>query len=131
MEILDNSATWFEIPVKDFDRAKAFYSTIYDYEMPEMEMETGSGTNRMGFLLFEQEPHRVGGAIVEGEGYVPSKEGTLVYLNGGSDLQTVLDRIEPAGGTVLMPKTHIREDIGYMALFEDTEGNRLALHSRQ
>lgn len=126
MEMLDNAINWVEIPVIDFDRAKKFYSKIYDYEMPE----TMVGATRMGFLLYEQKEGRVGGAICKGEQYVPSRQGALPYLNGGNDLQTVLSRVEDAGGKVVISKTFIGDSIGYFAQFLDTEGNRIALHSR-
>ncbi len=83
MEMLDNSINWIEIPVTDFDRAKKFYSTIYDYEMPE----TFVRDVRMGFLLYEQKEHRVGGAICQGQLYKPSSTGVIPYLNGGGDLR--------------------------------------------
>ena len=70
----------------------------------------------------------VGGAVVQGEGYAPRAEGTLVYLNGGDDLSAVLGRVEAAGGQVVMPKTSIGEN-GFAAFFQDTEGNRVGLHS--
>lgn len=126
MEMLTNSINWFEIPVLDFDRAKKFYSTIYDYDMPEAQM----GPVRMGFFLCEQKENAVGGAICFGEGYEPTQKGPKVYLNGGSDLNTVLNRVEGAGGKVVMPKTLISEEHGYFAVFNDTEGNWMALHSR-
>ena len=126
METFTHSLNWFEIPVSDFDRAKKFYSTIYDYEMPENMM----GNTRMGFFLMDFEKQGVGGSICFGEGYIPSAEGSLIYLNGGADLNIILNRIEGAGGQVLVPKTLINEDIGFFAIFTDTEGNRLALHSR-
>lgn len=127
MEMLTNAINWFEIPVTDFERAKQFYSTIFDYEMPESQM----GPVRMGFLLSEQKADSVGGAICFGEGYEPSQKGPKLYLNGGSDLNIVLNRVEAAGGKVLMPKTLITEEHGYFAVFNDTEGNWVALHSRQ
>lgn len=127
MEIPDNAITWFEIPVTDFERAARFYSAIFDFEM----FQTQVGPTRMGFLPYEQKEHRVGGAICHGPGYVPSQSGTLPYLNGGSDLNTVLSRVEKAGGKILKPKTFLGEDIGYSAHFVDTEGNKLALHSRK
>jgi predicted enzyme related to lactoylglutathione lyase len=127
MEMLDNAITWFEIPVTDFERAKKFYSTIYDYDMPDIQL----GPVRMGFLLYEQQQHRVGGAICFGDGYVPSKQGTLPYLNGGSDLSVVLNRVEGAGGSIVIPKTFISEQHGYFARFIDSEGNLVALHSRK
>lgn len=126
METFTHSLNWFEISVSDFDRAKKFYSTIYDYEMPENMM----GNTRMGFFLMDFEKQGVGGSICFGEGYIPSAEGSLIYLNGGADLNIILNRIEGAGGQVLVPKTLINEDIGFFAIFTDTEGNRLALHSR-
>lgn len=127
MEMLDNAITWIEIPVIDFDRAKKFYSTIYDYQMPD----TMVGPVRMDFLLYEQQEHRVGGAICQGPGYTPSQQGILPYLNGGADLSIVLNRIEQAGGKILTPKTFIGETLGYFAKFIDSEGNLIALHSRK
>jgi predicted enzyme related to lactoylglutathione lyase len=124
MEMVTHALNWFEIPVTDFERARDFYGKILDFEMPTQQM----GEHMMGFMLFEM-GKGVGGALIKGEGYTPSQDGAVVYLNGGDDLTTVLDRIEGAGGSVLMGKTLITDDIGYFALFIDSEGNRLALHS--
>ena len=125
MEMVTNAINWFEIPVNDFARAKTFYSAIFDYEMPEMSMEGAT----LGILPFDQEAGGIGGAIIKGEGMEPTGNGIMVYLNGGDDLSVVLDRVEGAGGKIILPKTHIGEDSGYFAMFHDTEGNRLALHS--
>lgn len=120
---MNNSVNWFEIPVENFDRANKFYSSILDAELHVQEMMN----IKMGFLPCDQ--GAVGGSICQGEGYVPSDKGTVVYLNGGDDLNKVLNRVESAGGKVLMPKTQINEEIGYMAFFGDSEGNKVALHS--
>ncbi|MEO6668858.1 MAG: VOC family protein [Ferruginibacter sp.] len=125
MEMQKNAITWVEIPVSDFGRAKKFYSTIYDYEMPEMMM----GPQKMGFLLFDQPGGGIGAAIVKGDSYVPSKEGSRVYLNGGTDLNVVLNKVENAGGKIVMPKMQITPELGHFAIFEDTEGNLISLHS--
>ncbi len=127
MEKMTNSINWVEIPVLNFERAKHFYSKIYNYEMYE---ETIAGC-RMGFLPMERDSNGVGGAIVQGQGYVPSSLGAKVYLNGGQNLLTVLNRVEGAGGEVIVHKTKISDEIGYFAVFEDTEGNHIALHSRE
>jgi predicted enzyme related to lactoylglutathione lyase len=87
------------------------------------------GESLMGF--FPVEPGHIGGAIIKTEGHEPSKNGPLIYLNGGDDLNEVSNRITSAGGTVLQEKTAISEEHGYYALFLDTEGNRVALHSMQ
>ena len=115
---------WFEIPAKDFNRAVKFYSNILQVSI--------QSDNMMGFDMgfFPGQQGEVSGAIVFGQGYEPSDKGTLVYFNGGDDLQTILSRVEKAGGKVLMPKTKITDEIGYFAIFRDSEGNRMALHSR-
>ena len=124
MEMVTNALNWFEIPVADFDRAKSFYGRIFDFEMAQQPMDSGL----MGFFPFDMNKG-VGGAIVQGQGYVPTGQGALIYLNGGADLTTVLGRVEPAGGRVLMGKTELPRGLGFFAIFFDTEGNRLALHS--
>ncbi len=124
MEMTTNALNWFEIPARDFDRARAFYSRIFDFEMPVMPL----GGTMMGFLLHE-EGKGVGGAIVHGEGCEPATQGTIVYLNGGRDLSAVLSRVEGAGGKVLVGKTLITPEYGWYAHFLDSEGNRVGLHS--
>lgn len=123
MEALKNAINWFEIPALDFDRAVRFYGAIYAFEMPTRDL----GHIKMGFFSHEQ--GQVGGAVVSGEGYQPSVNGSKVYLNAGSDLLTVLDRVAAAGGTVVMGKTAIAPEIGFFAIIDDTEGNRVYLHS--
>jgi predicted enzyme related to lactoylglutathione lyase len=126
MEMMHHAVNWFEIPVSDFDRARKFYSAIFDYEMPEMKF----GPVRMGILLHEREKGGIGGAIVHHpDHYAPSADGTKVYLNGGKDLGVVLDRVAKAGGEVRIAKRLIAPGMGYMALFTDSEGNTVALHS--
>ncbi|MCF8240732.1 MAG: VOC family protein [Melioribacteraceae bacterium] len=118
-----NVINWFEIPASDFNRAVKFYTEVIGGEFYKEEM--------MGIKMafFPMEGEGVGGAICAGEGFTPSSEGTKVYLNGGEDLSNALGKVEKAGGKIIMPKTLIREDIGYMAFFVDTEGNTVALHS--
>ena len=121
-----HAINWFEIPVTDFDRAKKFYETIFDYQMPENQM----GPARMGFLLYDFQNGGRGGAIVHNpDFYTPAKNGTLVYLNCDPDLSVVLDKVISAGGKLLQQKTIIGQNLGYWALIEDSEGNRVALHS--
>ena len=118
-----NALNWFEIPASDFERAKKFYNTIFEFEL-QTDMAPGEGFEMGVFPVQEG----VSGAIIQGEGYTPSTEGSLVYLSAGDDLNDVLGRVEAAGGQVIMPKTSIGEN-GYVAYFRDSEGNRLGLHS--
>jgi len=118
-----NAINWFEIPVVDFARAKKFYDTIFGFKMEETKM----GEYTMGFFPGDQSG--VSGAICHGEGYKPSVNGTLVYLNADGRLDDVLGRVEKAGGKVVMPRTLVTDEIGFIAYFTDTEGNKVALHS--
>ncbi|UCG24974.1 MAG: VOC family protein [Chloroflexota bacterium] len=118
-----NALNWFEIPASDFARAKKFYNTIFEFELLT-DMDPGEGFE-MGMFPAQD---GVGGAVIQGEGYTPSAEGSLVYLNAGEDLSDVLGRVEAAGGQVIMPKTSIGEN-GFVAYFKDSEGNRVGLHS--
>ena len=120
---MKNAINWFEIPVKNFERAKSFYETILDAKMQPME---AMGMKSAFFPADLQ--NGIGGCIIEGQGYEPSEKGALVYLNGGDDLSVALNKVEDAGGKVLMPKTAIGQN-GFMAHFIDTEGNKVALHS--
>lgn len=112
-----------EIPTMDFSRAKNFYSTILEIPIEVVTMEGMT----MGIFPGDGENPVV--QLVSAEGYKPSPDGVVLYLNGGSDLQNVLDRVVANGGKVLLPKTEIAPEMGYYALFSDTEGNKLGLYS--
>lgn len=120
---MQNLVNFIDIPAADFHRAVAFYQTILDLPIHATEV-FGSP---MGF--FPSDGKNASGAIVQGVDYKPSTEGVLVYLNGRNDLQTALSKVEPNGGKILVPKTFISEEVGYIAIFIDTEGNKMALHS--
>lgn len=114
---------WFEIPAIDFARAKAFYEAVLGVEM-------ALPFPGMNYAVFpaDMQQGEVGGGLVEEQGYEPSPTGSLIYLNGGDNLAVPLSRVEAAGGKILLPKTAIGSN-GFMAHFEDTEGNKVGLHS--
>ena len=127
MEHKNNAVGWFEVPVVDMERAISFYETVFEtklerHAMGELDMAwfpmVEGGTGTMGSLVY----HKVW--------YTPSQNGVLVYFTAHSgDLENELSRVEAAGGKVLMPK-HAIGEYGFMAVVLDTEGNRIALHSR-
>ena len=119
---MQNRVVWFDIPVSDLGRAKAFYSKVMDVELTDNEM----GPNKMAMFPFE--PGMASGALVQGPDQKPNAEGTTIYLNGGEDLLVPLSRVEEAGGTVILDKMSIGE-FGYIAYFLDTEGNKIGIHS--
>ena len=114
------SVSWFEIPVNDMERAKKFYESLFGVEINVVDF----GGLLMGWL-----PAKEGGssgALVKQESYIPSYEGTMIYF-GVEEVNDVLDRVVPAGGKIVNPKQSIGE-YGYVGHFEDSEGNRVALH---
>lgn len=128
MQTPTHAINWFEIPVNDFERAKKFYETIFEFEMPERQMDN----TRMGFLQYDYQNGGRGGAIVYDPAfYKPSADGALIYLNCEPDLQVVLDKVTIAGGKILQGKIIVSPEgqLGYWALVQDSEGNRIALHS--
>ncbi|MGV3594045.1 MAG: VOC family protein [Sediminibacterium sp.] len=122
---MEHAISWFEIPVTDIDRAQQFYETIFDFKMipldlPNIKMSMFPVDNSVA----------VGGALCDSGGFhkVSATDGPLVYLNGNPDLQIILNRVEAAGGKIIVPKTEISPEYGFMAVFIDSEGNRVALH---
>ena len=124
---MQNAISWFEIPTTDINRAQKFYETIFGIIMMPMDMPN----IKMRMFPLDDMMTQVGGALVDSGGFhKPSlTEGPLIYLNGNPDVQNVLDKVEAAGGTIMVPKTEISPDYGFMAVFIDSEGNRVALHS--
>ena len=120
-----NMVGWFEIPVNDMDRAQKFYETVFNVEIKIVDF----GGLLMGWFPDRGEVPGAQGTLIKQDTYVPSQEGTLVYFIS-DDVQNELDRIEASGGKIYQPKTQISPEHGYMAAFIDSEGNRIALHSR-
>jgi uncharacterized protein len=122
-----NAINWFEIPAADINRAKSFYENIFDVNM---ELQDMMGM-QMAFFPYDPGNGKVSGALVQGPMHKPSQDGAVVYLNANeSGMDNVIEKIGQHGGQVVMPKTHIGPEIGYMAFFIDTEGNKVALHSQ-
>ncbi len=122
-EIMKSFVSIFEIPATDISRAITFYQEILDVSIEQMEFEG----MEMGILPYEGQ--MVTGVILKAEGYTPSPDGTTIYLNGGDNLQIALDKVEKNGGKILIPKTPHADGIGFFALFLDSEGNKMGLHS--
>jgi predicted enzyme related to lactoylglutathione lyase len=117
---------WFEIPVRDMDRAIQFYSHVFDVALEKQDF----GGLLMAWFPWDASGKGAGGSLIQDENYVPSYEGTLIYFSS-VDVETEINRVEEAGGKVLQERTEISPDIGFMGLFEDSEGNRIAVHSQK
>ena len=124
---MKHAISWFEIPATDIDRAQKFYETIFDMKMNAMDF----GNTKMRAFPLDDPMEGIGGTLIDSGGFhKPSlTEGSMIYLNGNPDVNIVLGKVEKAGGKILTPKTEISPEYGFMAVFQDTEGNRIALHS--
>ncbi|MEJ8801952.1 VOC family protein [Pontibacter sp. H249] len=124
----NNVVGWFEIPTTDLQRSIKFYEAVFGFKMQYVPM----GELEMAWFPSNEEGAGAGGTLIyHKEWYKPSTDGVLVYFSSPSgDLANELPKVEAAGGQVLQEKTLIAEDIGYMGIFLDSEGNRIALHSR-
>lgn len=126
-----NLINWIEIPVSSMERAKEFYERVLPAKI-EIDDQLAPGT-KMGFIQTDcMNTSDVGGALVEGEGYTPGQNNTLVYFNANESggCNAFLKRVEEAGGTVVSPAFQITEEIGYCGFFNDVDGNRMAVHSQ-
>ena len=124
---MDNAISWFEIGTTDLDRATKFYETIFGVSLIPMDLPN----IKMRMFPIDNMQTGIGGALVDsGDFHKPSAtDGPLIYLNGNPDVQNILDKVEAAGGKIMVPKTEISPEYGYMAVILDTEGNRIGLHS--
>jgi predicted enzyme related to lactoylglutathione lyase len=127
---MENVINWFEIPVTDINRAADFYSKVFSIQMHIMDfgefIMAGFPSDGAGY---PSDGKITSGALCQGKSYNPSKDGIVIYFNGGDDLVVPLSRVKAAGGKILTEKKQITPEIGYMALFIDSEGNKIALHS--
>lgn len=116
---MKNLVSWVEIPATDFYRAVKFYNSVLEIELQVVDC----GLEKMACFPTGE------GAISFAPGFNPSKDGVLVSLNTGDDLENTMKRIEKKGGTIVQPKTKIEvEGRGYFALFIDSEGNKVGLY---
>lgn len=128
MKPTHNIVGWLDIPVTDMNRAMKFYKAVFGFDFQKMDMLG------MEYQVFPYVEKAIGsgGALVKSPQSKPSKDGTMIYFTAFSgDCANELGKVEKAGGKVLMPKTLIKDDIGYMGVILDTEGNRIAVHSRK
>ena len=117
-----NALTWFEIPTQDLDRAVRFYETVLGVHL---KREVFGGVPH---AIFPAGDSDASGALIQDGRRQPSAEGTLIYLDAAGKLDDCVERLRGAGGTLMLPKTDIG-DPGFIAVFRDSEGNSVALHS--
>lgn len=125
-----NVITWFEIPTLDIERAQTFYETILDIKM----IRRNDGEDEAAFFPFNPDviqatSGRITGVLSKSKSNVPSTNGTVVYINASPKIQTVLDKVEQAGGKIIVPQTPM--PVGFIALIFDSEGNKVGLHAEK
>ena len=127
----ENVGCWFEIPVENMDRAVKFYEVVFNFKIDVQDF----GGELMGWFPFAKEKGaaNAGGSLIQNlKYYKPSTNGTLIYFASQTDdVNDELSRVEGAGGKLIVEKRLIAPEIGYMGAFIDTEGNRIAVHSKK
>jgi uncharacterized protein len=118
-----NAIEWFDIPSHDFERALKFYSTILGEELKVINYEG----QKLAMFPMDEDGNVGGDLVPPSEEFVPSKQGTRVYLNCDGKLDEVIARIESSGGRIIKPKFSIPD--ADIVIIEDTEGNTVGLSS--
>ena len=120
---MKNPVNYFEIPVWDIERAISFYEAVFGYTMKRTDIDG----HEMALFPINEEAEGISGALAKGESYTPSRKGLRLYFNT-ADIDETLKKVLEQGGKILYPKTSVGE-LGWVAEFEDIEGNCIALHS--
>ena len=120
---MERLVNWIEIPVTDMRRAKAFYESVLGATL----VDAAAGDRE--YALFPTQSRTNAGALVRGAGVEPSARGAVIYLDGSRGFDALLDRVARAGGEVLVPKTRLSEEAGDVALFLDSEGNKIGVQA--
>ena len=119
-----HAINWFEIPVRDLDRAQPFYEALLAQPLRRETM----GPQTLAVLPYAKPG--VGGALIAGAQVgAPSTGGALVYLNVNPSLDAAVARGVAAGGRVVTPRVELPGDMGAFVHLLDCEGNRIGLHA--
>ena len=118
---MNNVISWFEIPVAQMERAIAFYEPVMQVSLRRENMDCAE------LAVFPHQDLAPGGALAKFEGITPSTQGAIIYLHT-DDLTATLERVATAGGQCVFGPLELGQDIGTIALFTDSEGNRVGLH---
>jgi uncharacterized protein len=118
------AVVFFEIPVREMDRAMCFYRDVFECEFETMVVD---GNDMAFFSTFTEGPG-ISGALAKGDAYRPSSQGVIVYFATDS-IDTTLQKVLMHGGQLHYPKTH--NEFGFVAEFIDIEGNRIALFEKR
>lgn len=92
--------SWFEIPVSDIDRAKAFYEKVFAIKLSSMDF---------GYVKIANFPDHgnatgASGSLMQNPNNQPTGQGTVVYFTV-EEMDTVISRIRATStGEILQPK---------------------------
>jgi uncharacterized protein len=119
---MPNPIVHFEILGKDGAKSQKWYSDIFGWKVDAQPMP-GMPEGMTYGTVSAQDDRGIGGGIT---GVMPgSGPSTCIYVEV-ADPQAVLDKIEKAGGKVVMPVTEIPNVVTF-AQFADPDGNVLGL----
>ncbi len=123
-----NPIGWVEIPVHDMDRAEKFYEQFFGFKFQRQEEKNGY---LMSFFPMDMTSYGSAAALVKGEYYTPSHQGSVVYFTApDGSVEKALEKARVQSINIIVPKMNIGEN-GFIAMVEDSEGNRIAIHSME
>lgn len=117
-----NTLIWGEVPVRDIDRAMAFYGTVFGFDLTRDD----SGPNPMA--MFPNAPGTAAGHLYPGEPAAPGTGPTL-HLGVPDTLEDAATRCERAGGTI--KSDPIPLPMGRFQYALDPDGNSIGLFEAQ
>ncbi|MBK1897791.1 VOC family protein [Chryseobacterium paridis] len=120
---ISNPVVYFEIPVNNIERAEKFYTSVFHFSFEKEIIDH----YEMSIFPFEEKNSGITGALAKGDVYKPTKDGVIIYFTT-ADIDLTLEKVLENGGKVLYPKTFNEKYGCAVAEFEDSEGNRIALH---
>ncbi len=118
-----NPVVYFEIPVTDLERAQVFYSAVFSFSFEKEIIDH----YEMALFPFEEKNSGITGALAKGDVYQPTQNGVIIYFKTAS-IDDTLEKVLQYGGKILYPKRIDKQYRCAVAEFEDSEGNRIALH---
>lgn len=119
-----NKVVHFEIPADDMDRAKRFYSEIFEWQindLPEMNYVT-LGTVEVDEERMPLESGAINGGMTKRDSKIPNPVITIDV----DDIDETMERIISRGGEEVQGKMEVF-DMGWSAYFKDSEGNIMGL----
>jgi predicted enzyme related to lactoylglutathione lyase len=114
---MERTIVHFEVPADDIARAQAFYTQLFGWKF-----SAPPGFGDYWLIQTDEEGKALGGGLMKRQ--APG-QGLLNYIGVESVAESAA-KVEQLGGKVVVPRSPV-PGMGWFAVFQDTEGNLLAM----